>query len=149
MLKDFKNYFCVNARGARTSTRANTGNILRSYFEMWLRVFAPSLYMDIDYIYMCGCNLHWKTATKPWRFLLRFGFLLSHCFVFFSLFLRVSCCFISSWNPKTARQMRLQAYIYIECLSYSRCIHAPQVPIQNCLGILAVSSCLSETPICS
>ena len=30
-------------------------------------------------------------------------------FVFFSLFLLVSCCFMTSWNPKTVHQMRLQA----------------------------------------
>ena len=55
-----------------------------------------------------------------WRFLLAvFGFFFLNFFVLFHLFLLISCCFLPSWNPKTAHQMRLQAiwlyiYIYIE-----------------------------------
>ena len=53
-----------------------------------------------------------KTATKSWRFLLAiFDNLLSHLF-FFSLFLLISCCLMTCWNPNTAHQMRLQAFLY-------------------------------------
>ena len=41
------------------------------------------------------------------------GFFFLNFFVFFSLFLLISCGFMTSWNPKTAHQVRLQAYIYI------------------------------------
>ena len=57
-----------------------------------------------------------KTATKSWLFLLYFRFIFLNFFVLFSLFLLISCCFITSWNPKTAHQMRLQAYLYIVSL---------------------------------
>ena len=55
-----------------------------------------------------------KTATKSWRFLLCFWFLLLNFLIFFSLFLLVSCRFMTCWHPKTAHQMRLQAiWLYI------------------------------------
>ena len=41
-----------------------------------------------------------------------FGFFFLNFFVIFPLFLLISCCFIPSWNPQTAHQMRLQAKIY-------------------------------------
>ena len=53
-----------------------------------------------------------KTATKTWLFLLYFWFLLLNFFVFFPLFLLISCCFMLSWNPKTAHQVRLQAFLF-------------------------------------
>ena len=78
-----------------------------------------------------GCNLDWwghengpksqkipsfivkNGQQKPPRFCggfcCVFGFSFFNFFVFFSLFLLVSCCFMTSWNPKTAHQMRLQA----------------------------------------
>ena len=54
-----------------------------------------------------------KTATKSWRLLLYFWSLLSQFICLFLLVSLISCCFMTSWNPKTAHQMRLQAYIYI------------------------------------
>ena len=43
-----------------------------------------------------------------------FGFFLLDVSAFFPLFLLISCGFMTSWNPKTAHQMRLQAYICID-----------------------------------
>ena len=81
-----------------------------------------------------GCNLDWWAKRWPksqkipsfivkngqqkppqnrggfcWPFLC---FFFLDFFVFLSLFLLVSCCFMTSWNPKTAHQMRLQAQKY-------------------------------------
>ena len=47
------------------------------------------------------------------------GFIFLNFFVFFSLLLLISCCCMTSWNPKTAHQMRLQAYIYIYTHTYT------------------------------
>ena len=56
-----------------------------------------------------------KTATKKkktWLFLLYFRFLLSQFLCLFPLVSPlISCCFMLSWNPKTAHRVRLQAKI--------------------------------------
>ena len=54
-----------------------------------------------------------KPPQKCGCFCCIFGFFFVNFFVFFPLFLLISCCFVLSWNPKTAHQVRLQAYIYI------------------------------------
>ena len=54
-----------------------------------------------------------KPPQKRGCFCCIFGFFFLNFFVFFPLFLLISCCFMLSWNPKTAHQVRLQAYIYI------------------------------------
>ena len=56
-----------------------------------------------------------KTATKSWRFLLRFWSLLSHFFFFAFFFPIVSLYFLlfhDILEPQTAHQMRLQAHVY-------------------------------------
>ena len=50
-----------------------------------------------------------KTATKSLRFLLYFSLFFLNFFVLLSLFLFLSCCFMTFWNPKASHQMRLQA----------------------------------------
>ena len=54
-----------------------------------------------------------KTATKRGCFCCIFGLFFLNFFVFSPLFLLISCCFMLSWNPKTAHHVRLQAYINI------------------------------------
>ena len=57
-----------------------------------------------------------KPPQKRGCFCCIFGLFFLNFFVFFPLFLLISCCFMLSWNPKTAHQVRLQAYIYIKWL---------------------------------
>ena len=54
-----------------------------------------------------------KPPQKRGCFCCIFDFFFLNFFVFFPLFLLISCCFMLFWNPKTAHQVRLQAYIYI------------------------------------
>ena len=54
-----------------------------------------------------------KPPQKCGCFCCIFGLVFLNFFVFCPLFLLISCCFMLSWNPKTAHQVRLQAYIYI------------------------------------
>ena len=49
-----------------------------------------------------------------------FGLFFLDLFVFFPLFLLISCCFISSWNPLTAHQMRLQAPFFLKLFGHTR-----------------------------
>ena len=54
-----------------------------------------------------------KPPQKRGCFCCIFGLFFLNFFVFSPLFLLISCCFMLSWNPKTAHQVRLQAHIYI------------------------------------
>ena len=68
-----------------------------------------------------------KTAAKTWRFFVAFfGFFFLNFFVFFSLFLPPSCCFMTSWIPKTAHQMRLQAQKYTPKVFFTSGKQVPQ-----------------------
>ena len=83
------------------------------------------------YIYIYGCYLDWWAQKWPKSqkipnvivkkgqqklpqncggFCCVLDFFFLNFFVFFSLVLLSSCCFMISWNPNTAHQMRLQAY---------------------------------------
>ena len=58
---------------------------------------------------------------------------------FSSLFLLIPCCFMTSWNPKTAHQMRLQAFlaVFLACFLRKKC---------GFLHVLAFFLASAETP---